>query len=910
MPKITRWQSLARWSQYLYFLRFSILLLIFAPAIAGLNETGARTLTSGIVTPEVWAQYLCVAFFVVTAGFVSLIMARVVLINGKERFDADPPETLVNLLANPKSKGELLAVLIFQIPTVLVVGYMLWNGYREQVGDEGVLGGSVLGILLAAGLWWVVNAGFYIAYEMPAHGPEETVVLGCNAARTILFPRFLFGLVLPGHPVREDTLECVIVTPLHHWRQRRSVQREKRRKADEEAGVTAPLRSAIPGYGYADGHLYEAHAFSAAAVGAFTLLYFALWPMTAPIRLEVVSYIFFAVLMVLPAAGALFMLWHSTLDAARKRLLALQVAFTGVILVFLLAVALLYHAYDASRFPIFGLLLILITIVIWGLGGIGFFFDRFRVPVLTVVLVAMILFRALPSWLVNEEHYLSTAPSIVSDPNAVLTPAEIVRRKSASGGNAPFIIVTATGGGLHASAWTATVMSMLEEKFREDQSGPPTSFHSNILLASTVSGGSVGLMSYLNEIQSGVSEQEFNSEKDYDTDRVVNAAQCSSLEAIGWGMVYYDLPTAAMPIRLPHFLHFFTAPSNGLSDLDDEHTPLGKDRTWALRRGFVRNLRDKSCKTVALPNDGRPDNKPLTLEGLLADGTEKRPAFTMNSTTVEGGQRFLVANYTVPRVPLGFNESCAAESFLGIYGPSDPGKPLTPLECGVPPATQPADLPLATAAQMSATFPYVSSAARIPVEVDEKGLHFIDGGNYDNDGTSSAIEFIRSALQDGQGVSAPLKIIIVEIRNSPDANDDRPLPCSTRWNVFNQAVAPLEGFYAAGHESVTERNRVALDLLEQSFPGKLEVHRIVYADSYAVKTIGVDPLNWSLTPAQREEVAESGNPARQKDPERRKAMEAAYNETLDWFRHFDQRWTPNPEPPPIPPQGSCPGETD
>ena len=39
------------------------------------------------MTPETLQQYICVAFFLVSAGFVALICARVVLINGPARFD-------------------------------------------------------------------------------------------------------------------------------------------------------------------------------------------------------------------------------------------------------------------------------------------------------------------------------------------------------------------------------------------------------------------------------------------------------------------------------------------------------------------------------------------------------------------------------------------------------------------------------------------------------------------------------------------------------------------------------------------------------------------------------------------------------------------------------------------------------
>jgi hypothetical protein len=155
-------------------------------------------------------------------------------------------------------------------------------------------------------------------------------------------------------------------------------------------------------------------------------------------------------------------------------------------------------------------------------------------------------------------------------------------------------------------------------------------------------------------------------------------------------------------------------------------------------------------------------------------------------------------------------------------------------------------------------------------------LHFVDGGYYDNDGTASAIEFLRSALEvreknwkrenetnkkqgkPGKEMPPPVRIILVEIRNSPDVDNDTvgdaPVASSTPWNVLSQIDAPLLGFWNGGHESVTERNRVGLDLLVSAFPEQLRLQRVVFADANSYAQVHTDPLNWSLTPAQRQEV--------------------------------------------------------
>ncbi|HUA98348.1 MAG TPA: hypothetical protein VMA34_08485, partial [Terracidiphilus sp.] len=167
------------------------------------------------------------------------------------------------------------------------------------------------------------------------------------------------------------------------------------------------------------------------------------------------------------------------------------------------------------------------------------------------------------------------------------------------------------------------------------------------------------------------------------------------------------------------------------------------------------------------------------------------------------------------------------------------------------------DLPLATGAQLSATFPYVSSAATFPA-ASAPHFHFVDGGYYDNDGTGSAIEFLRSALDGLPAGSPPVHIVLVEIRNSPETPP--PAGAGPPWNLLGQVAAPLEAFYGAGHESVTARNRNALVLLKQAYQGRLDMlAHIVIADSCAVASVHTDPLNWSLTPAQQQEVVNSAD---------------------------------------------------
>jgi hypothetical protein len=251
-------------------------------------------------------------------------------------------------------------------------------------------------------------------------------------------------------------------------------------------------------------------------------------------------------------------------------------------------------------------------------------------------------------------------------------------------------------------------------------------------------------------------------------------------------------------------------------------------------------------------------------------GEDPPPAFAMNTTTAEYGARFLSANYQMPpQIPLPY-APVPAESFLQIYGN------VSFPEFG---AGRTVDLPLATAAQLSATFPYVSSAARFPFVDGMTSQHFVDGGYYDNDGTASAIEFLRAALDGLEAHLPKVRILLVEIRNSPDP--DPPVaqapssqaatsrtwqawksstdPKAALWNSGNQLTAPLSAFYGAGHESTTARNRNGLLLLQKAYADKLELHHVVIDDQCAETDVHTDPLNWSLTPRQQREVEGTAN---------------------------------------------------
>ena len=134
-----------------------------------------------------------------------------------------------------------------------------------------------------------------------------------------------------------------------------------------------------------------------------------------------------------------------------------------------------------------------------------------------------------------------------------------------------------------------------------------------------------------------------------------------------------------------------------------------------------------------------------------------------------------------------------------------------------------------------------------------------------------------------------VRVLLVEIRN--DAYDPSEQPeefrsfqsvgntAPTTGNLFTQIIAPLSGFWNAGHESVTPRNRASLEVLRQAYGDRLQIEHIVIEDRHSNET-GADPLNWSLTPAQRNEVKRSAS-----DIE----LGSVYEKVIRWMNNKDEK---------------------
>lgn len=432
-------------------------------------------------------------------------------------------------------------------------------------------------------------------------------------------------------------------------------------------------------------------------------------------------------------------------------------------------------------------LLFLLGIVTWFGSGAAFLLDIVRVPVLTTSLAVSLLFGML-----GTDHIYKVYSG--DGHRAPLTPAAAVQAwEQARGGRGkPVVIVATSGGGIRAAAWTAEVLTGLTQACA---AGPEENrFTASLLLVSAVSGGSEGAMYFAG---------------DYDANGRVPAdglgdvrqdAYHSSLSSVGWGLLYPDL------LRIVPVVGSLTTPVFGNT----------VDRGWALEQDWLRNWTGHSWMTPPTIGEWSDD---------VAKGV--RPAVIFNATAAESGQRFLMGTTALPPDPRFQRGYLPAVEFQEAF----PGM----------------DVPIATAARLSASFAWVSPMARASAGEERVRLHVGDGGYYDNSGVVSAMEWLMNAGDALKG--HPVYVVLVDSTPGWPSGGEG-------WTWQRQLSAPMETLQSVRTSSQQARAQFELQLATDYLTSK---HFQVQQVRFRYPSDLLTPLSWHLTPDQQKNIGEAWN---------------------------------------------------
>lgn len=486
------------------------------------------------------------------------------------------------------------------------------------------------------------------------------------------------------------------------------------------------------------------------------------------------------------------------------------------------------HGYTAVFYLVLWLLLIESIFA-----AVAFFFDRYRMPALLLV----VIFFGIYQFWVPYDHRFATINVISTGESNPIESKSVATNLRPDSRNIK-IIVVAPGGGIHASAWTGTVLAGLHERYGID-------FEDSLHLVSAVSGGSVGAMYYLDHFESLVANNPSRDaavstgykdpkvqtppkladrgldyrKRKYENglDVVRRRSSTSSLESLFWGLTF------------PDTFRIFN-PWWAIMDRGDAQESLFRERL---------DLEKKERGPTLLGWHQRAENGQM-------------PYVVFNATEANTGQRVLFSTLPLP------NQENAARKF--DLGRSDwKPKNFLLLSSGT------IDIPISTAVRLSATFPYISPASRPTPESNIELGHVVDGGYADNEGLITAIEEINRLTEIVPGQrknefeknSTPT-IVLIRIAHHPRKESELPMERSKESQdsgLEYAAFGPLLAAMNVRDSSQKERGEIELELLRERLNDTQKAlspkFREVTLRFQSNGDIKIPPLNWKLLPKQR-----------------------------------------------------------
>ena len=422
--------------------------------------------------------------------------------------------------------------------------------------------------------------------------------------------------------------------------------------------------------------------------------------------------------------------------------------------------------------------LLLQLILTWLAGFAAFLFDRSRAPLFVYVAIWFLIVNWLVHPLFSTDHVYRTA-AMPPAPDRV-APAELLGTDPVS------IVVAASGGGIQSAAWTARVLTGLDELV--------PGFRSRVRMISAVSGGSVGTMNVIASWPDCGPPLELTEAGGFDANA---ASRESSLHAVGWGLVFKDLPRTFAP--------FFSSP--------------------LVDRGSV--LEDAWKREPRLQRQP-PAEGPLLASWRRNIAERRCPGVVYNAMAVETGEPMLFSTIGLP-------QSLQTFDFYKRY--------------------EGRDLPVTTAVRLSAGFPYVAPASR--ADEDDKRKHYthvVDGGYFDNYGVSTLVSIVNTGLLTAVSPPPGRRVMVIEICDTSACSGADPNPEATAggddraWTY--QLRAPLSAVIAMRTSAQRVNNRAALRLLKDYW-----LQRGVCVVSIEAPYGGTEaPLSWHLTAAEKRAV--------------------------------------------------------
>jgi hypothetical protein len=215
------------------------------------------------------------------------------------------------------------------------------------------------------------------------------------------------------------------------------------------------------------------------------------------------------------------------------------------------------------------------------------------------------------------------------------------------------------------------------------------------------------------------------------------------------------------------------------------------------------------------------------------------PSLVYSPMLVEDGRRLLVSNLELDALTASFPTTPSAPSVSGVQLFACDGDGLDALK-------------LSTVARLNATFPWVTSAARLTTAPDRR---VVDAGYYDDYGVDLATAWLRRNYVWLRANTSG--VLLLQLRDgATDEADPRARPGSTFLHqVVSGVTTPIEAFLNARTASMLFRNEEKVEALTDDLsPDPASPMAARFFATVAVEYPGEAPLEWYLDRASIEDL--------------------------------------------------------
>ncbi|MDX2307607.1 MAG: hypothetical protein NW216_05150 [Hyphomicrobium sp.] len=514
----------------------------------------------------------------------------------------------------------------------------------------------------------------------------------------------------------------------------------------------------------------------------------------------------------------------------------------------------------ARTLGVFGILAIFTLCITASTVHLSLLTLRHNFPFLPLMFAAAVVFSLFD---LNDNHTLvEAAPEFSTGAERREEPAldqELIERwyqsrpdKDRYGSAYPVYVVAAQGGGIYAAYQTAVFLARMQDLC--------PSFRHHVFAISSVSGGSLGAAAFVAalEDEAEATPPAAPPAATPTGDAVFTAAPCPAIARFVDPKNVYKTKGLDEPGPVEKRVRAllgadFIAPLTAATlfpDFTQRFLPFpvpAFDRARALEQSFV------AAAEKAIGGDRNPMRMSFLAHWEM---TGSKPALLINATDSGSGRRIVIAPFAFSKTAeLGLSARSFANYPFWLSKADDKAATSTS-------AFEPApEISLATAAGVSARFPWITPAATVVLRERETGrnqkLRLVDGGYVDNSGVETALDLneeMRPFIDkrpDGYGV--PLKLTMIVLSGGD-------YPKRTSYGL-GEIMEPIRGLLSArqsrSYVAIERAARLMPPDILASFPRGKDV---AYVTAGGVQRVLLEnpfyelPLGWALSRRSRDIV--------------------------------------------------------